>query len=200
MSGSTYTAVSGSWVAPSPTGNSTNTSADASWIGIGGVSTSDLIQVGTENTVSSSGTVSTAAFYELLPNAPIYPTTITITPGDSISAAISEISGGTWSIRLTDVTTSKAFSTTVSYTSSHTSAEWIEEDPMYSSGTLVPFDYFGLAPFSSSSATANGAAVNLTTGSAQAIELVDSTGKPRAVPSVIASDNASFSVQRNNAN
>src|SRR5579884_3471735 len=54
-----YTAVSSSWVVPSATGTGSSQSADATWVGIGGVSTNDLIQAGTENTVESNGQVYT---------------------------------------------------------------------------------------------------------------------------------------------
>ena len=64
-----FTAVSGSWIVPVVSGTSGVSTADATWVGIGGVSANDLIQTGTTNNVDSAGTVSTYAFYELLPNA-----------------------------------------------------------------------------------------------------------------------------------
>jgi hypothetical protein len=65
-SGQSYSGITGNWIVPTPGGNGTSTSADATWIGIGGVTTDDLIQIGTENTVTSSGKVSSAVFYEFI--------------------------------------------------------------------------------------------------------------------------------------
>lgn len=197
MMAHSYTKVSGSWTATSPTGNNTDTTADATWIGIGGVSSQDLIQVGTENTIASSGQVSTAVFYELLPDIPVYPRGIPVLPGDKMAASVSETSANQWSINITDVTTGKTFATTVSYTSSHSSAEWIQEDPSYASGGLVPFDYFGIASFTDSSAVYGSTTVSLSSPSAYAIQMVDMVNKPVATPSIIGSDGASFNVVRN---
>lgn len=199
MAGLSYTAVSGSWRATNPTGNGQTTSADATWIGIGGVDTQDLIQVGTTNIVSAGGQVYSAVFYELLPDAPVYPDSIDVNPGDSISATISESSPGRWIISINNATTGQTFTTTVNYTSSHTSAEWIQEDPSYASGGLVPFDYFGSATFTNASAIADGKSYTLATGYADAITLVDSAGRALATPSVISSDGSGFSVTRNTA-
>lgn len=197
MSGKTFTTVSGSWTATDPTGNGSSTSADATWIGIGGVGTNDLIQTGTENTVSSSGKVSTSAFYELIPAGPVYIDTLLVRPNDSLSASITEIAAGQWTITITDTTTGKTFSTSVSYASSHATAEWIQEDPSYASGGLVPFDFFGLASFRNAAATGNGSSLSLSSGKAAAIALVDSSNNPLATPSVLTADGAGFDVTRN---
>lgn len=197
MTGHSYTKVAGSWTATSPTGNNTDTTVDATWIGIGGISSQDLIQVGTENTVSSSGQVSTAVFYELLPDLPVYPQNIPTLPGDKMSAFIAETSANQWNISITDVTTGKTFATTLSYASSHSSAEWIQEDPSYASGGLVPFDYFGIASFLGNSATYGSTTVSLSGPGAYAIQMVDDANKPVATPSIIGSDGASFDVVRN---
>lgn len=194
--GSTYTAVSGSWVVPNPAGDGKQTTADAAWIGIGGVNTTDLIQVGTEDTVSADGQLSIAVFYELLPNSPHYPATITVSAGDSISASITEVSNSTWVINIEDNTNGQSYSNTVSYSSTNSSAEWIEEDPSYASGGLVPFDNFGTVPFSAASVTINGVAESLAASNASSVTMVDSSNHPIAIPSAIGSSGASFSVTR----
>lgn len=197
MSGANYTSVSGAWTVPDPSGNGSSTSADATWIGIGGASTQDLIQVGTSNLVDASGGVSSTVFYELLPDAPIYPSSITVSPGDTMTASLKEQSAGQWLLTIGDTTQGETFTTTVRYTSSHSSAEWIEEDPSYASGGLVPFDGFGTAYFSGSSAVANGSNVSLLSGNAQAIALVTNRGRAVATPTVLGSDGASFNVVKN---
>jgi hypothetical protein len=190
----TFTAVSASWIAPSATGNGSTTSADSTWIGIGGVTSSDLIQVGTQNIISASGTRSTSAFYEMLPDAAINITSMTVKAGDSMSASVREVSASLWTISIIDNTTGKSFSKTVSYASSLSSAEWIEEDPSYAGGSLVPFDNFHLASFTGARATANGMSVNLDTGTAQPVIMVNNSGTYIAVPSTIGADGGSFTV------
>ena len=188
-----FTSVSSSWVAPNATGNGSTTTADSTWIGIGGVTSGDLIQTGTQNTISASGQRYTSAFYEMLPDASINITSMTVTAGDSMTASIKETGSSVWAISITDNTTGKSFSKTVSYTSSLSSAEWIEEDPSYSSGSLVLFDNFNEAIFSGAAAIANGTTVNLSTSTAQPIIMVNNSGKYIAVPSTISGGN-SFTV------
>ncbi len=189
------TTVSGSWIAPSPTGNGSTTSADASWIGIGGVSSTDLIQVGTDNTVSASGQVTTGAFYEMLPAVSQNINGLTVTPGDSITASITETTTNEWSIVITDNTNKQTFTTTVSYTSSNSSAEWIEEDPSYSNGQLVPFDNYGSVSFSNCNATDNGTSEGISTASPDSITMINSSGQNISVPSNMTGNDFSVSWQ-----
>src|SRR4051812_44346743 len=53
--GSDYTAISGSWVVPQVSGGTL--SADATWVGIGGTASRNLIQAGTQAIVDYDGTV-----------------------------------------------------------------------------------------------------------------------------------------------
>src|SRR5581483_1994794 len=80
-----FTAISGSWTVPSVTGPPGVTSADSAWIGIGGVSSGDLIQVGTQDTVSPTGRSSSSAFYELLPESSTIIPAIAVSTGDHMS-------------------------------------------------------------------------------------------------------------------
>lgn len=192
MNSGSLTTVSASWTTPTVTGNGSTTSADATWIGIGGVSSNDLIQVGTEDTVSASGTVSAGAFYEMLPAASQIIPGITVSQGDSMSASVSEISTGQWTITITDTTDSESFTTNVSYTSTNSSAEWIEEDPSYSNGHLVPFDNFGLASFTNCKTTDNGTLELIDNAGADPVTMVNRSNQPIATPSSL-SGNA-FSV------
>lgn len=196
--GCTFTAVAGAWTVPTPTTTSTtDTTTDSTWIGIGGVDTNDLIQVGTEATVDTDGTINAAVFYELLPDAPHYPVTITVAPGDRMSATLQETSANLWLISITDATTGQTYTRNVSYTSSHSSVEWVEEDPSFADGSLVPFDNFGTVTFTGSTSTGNGVTSTLADGSS--ITLVDDQGRALAVPgAVTGASNDSFSVTRRN--
>ncbi len=192
----TFTSISGSWTATTPTGNGTSTSVDATWIGIGGVSASDLIQIGTENTVSAAGVVSTAAFYELLPATAQTILTMTVSPGDSMHAVIS-YSVGEWTMTISDDSTGQSFTKLVAYTSSFSSAEWIQEDPSYVSGKLVPLDNFGTASFTNGSTTNAGSVVTIAGANSDLITLVNSSGQTVATTSPLGSGGNSFSVTKN---
>lgn len=190
-----FTAVSASWVVPTPTGDGTDTTADATWIGIGGVTSGDLIQTGTDNSVSKNGTVSTEAFYEMLPAVSQTVPGVTVLPGNSISASITEVAAGQWEITITNNTNDETYSSTVSYTSSNSSAEWIEEDPSYTNGQLVPFDDFGTVSISGASMVVGGTTESIATGQGSSITMVDSYGKAIATPSSVTGGSA-FSVTR----
>jgi hypothetical protein len=192
-----FTAVSGSWTVPTVTGNSSNNTGDAAWIGIGGVSANDLIQVGTTDNVNTAGAVSDSIFYELLPAAAMEVSSFTVNAGDVMTATIKQTTTNVWSISITDETSDRTYSTTVNYTSSYSSAEWIEEDPSYANGSLVPFDTFTHIIFTGSSATAGGVAASLTSDNASPITLDDNSGNALATPSVVDSTGSTFWVSRN---
>jgi hypothetical protein len=189
-----YTGISGSWTATNATGNGRTTSADSTWIGIGGVTSADLIQVGTQNIITSSGQISTAAFYELLPDSSETITGVTVSPGDSISASLSEVSTGQWIINIADNTDGESYTITVSYNSSLSSAEWIEEDPSYSFRQQIPFDSFQEASFTDGSAIVGGVTDSIVASNAQQVTMLNRIGQIIAAPSAIGTDGASFTV------
>lgn len=194
--GGQFTAVNGTWTVPAATGNG-HTSADATWVGIGGISSSDLIQAGTQNTVDSTGNVTSSAFYELLPNVS-QNIPVTVKAGDTITVAITQQSSNQWQISFTDKTTNQNYQLqTISYTSSLSSAEWIEEAP--SNGiTTLPLDNFGTITFSSGTTTRNGSPETIGTSSGQAITMVTTAGQVLASTSSLGSDQQSFTVTRSN--
>jgi hypothetical protein len=81
------------------------------------------------------------------------------------------------------------------YTSSHSSAEWIEEAP-YARRRQLPLAQFGTVSFTEASAVRDGVALTVADLGARAISLVDSNRRALAVPSPLGADGASFSVQR----
>lgn len=190
----TFTSVSGSWTATRPTAKGSS-SADATWIGIGGVTKTDLIQAGTANVVDAAGNVTTTAFYELLPAAAQNIISMTVNPGDSMTSTIS-YAGGKWTISITDVTTGQNFTKVLTYASSFSSVEWIQEAPTNLSGSLYTLDGFGTASFSRGSAVNNGASTTIFNAGVSSINMVDSTSKVIAKTLALGSDGASFSVVR----
>ena len=195
--GGNFTTVTGTWTVP--TVSATTSGADATWVGIGGITTNDLIQAGTQATVSG-GEVVYDAWIEMLP-ASSKPVSLSVNPGDSVTVSITQKSadgGQTWAISLKNNTTGGAYNTTVQYRSSNSSAEWVQEAPSINRGT-VPLDDFGTLKFSGASAVRDGNTLALNALGAQAITMVNGSRQALAVPSVIAVDGASFSVTRTQA-
>jgi hypothetical protein len=190
--GKMFHAITGDWTVPTATQHTAGQDeASSDWIGIGGgcldaactVGDNTLIQTGTEQDVSG-GTASYSAWYELIPAPSLTISGITVHPGDHMHASISEtISGANvWNITLQDVTTGKSFSTTVPYSSTHATAEWIEETPLTfgtSGAGLAALPNLTNVPFSA--ATTNGANAGLK--ASEEIQLVDSSGNVIGTPS-----------------
>ena len=195
--GGTYTDVSGTWTVPQFTADGPS-GIDAAWVGIGGVRSRDLIQAGTQQTVSGSGRTQYEAWIEMLPRSS-RPVPLRVHPGDSITVDISEQSTDQWLIHFSNNTTGQTYDTTQTYTSSHSSAEWVEEAPSAGRGAVLPLDNFGTILFSSGSTVKNGQTVNIADSGARAITMVGSNDQALAVPSPLGSDGASFSVARTDA-
>jgi hypothetical protein len=185
-SGTTFTGIGADWTVP--TVAPAQPAEDSSeWIGIDGVSDTDLIQTGTsQDTVG--GTTSYFAWYELLP-APSVLIAGTLAPGDSMEAAIVETSpgSGTWTITIEDLTQKWTYTNSFSYSIPALSAEWIEEAP------IVDGSQSTLADFGSTSFSSLGiSGTDLAAGGLTAVDLVNSSLAIIAYPTAI--DNSSFSV------
>jgi hypothetical protein len=189
--GGTFTSVKGSWFVPKI--NITDNSADATWIGIGGMTSSDLLQIGTEAMVNN-GKVSYQAWYEMLP-ASSYKIPITISPGDYISASILQQSTNQWTISLNDITTGKNFQTNVNYKSSLSSAEWIEEMPVQGR-FYVPLDNFGSVQFNDLSTIRDGVELSPSRANAVSMVMINYLDQVLAQPSQLGSDGSSFTITR----
>jgi hypothetical protein len=150
------TSVSGTWTVPTVTGKANAYSSV--WVGIDGYSSNSVEQLGTEQDTSRSGATSYYAWWEMYPNPSVQITSMTIHPGDSISASVT-YSSGAFTLQITDSTTGQSFSTTqASATAQRSSAEWVVEAPSSISGVL-PLANFGTATFTGAQAT-----INRTTG------------------------------------
>jgi hypothetical protein len=192
--GGTYTAVSGTWTVPQFAPNS-SAGADATWVGIGGVNTRDLIQAGTQQTVSGSGSTQYQAWVETLPQAS-HPVPLTINPGDSISISITQSPDAQdqWQVSYKNDTTGQTYQVTEHYTSSLSSAEWIEEAPSAARGRQIPLDNFGSINFSQGTAVKDGQNVNIADSGAKPITMVSRGTGQTAKPSNLGTDGASFTV------
>jgi hypothetical protein len=190
--GTSYTSVSGTWIIAKPDANVAG--IDATWVGIGGANTTDLIQAGTEATVNGDGTVRYDAWTETLPQS-TRTITLAVNPGDTISVTISEQSAGLWVVDMKNLTTGGTFNTTIRYNSSRSSAEWIEEAPSVGRG-IAPLDNFGSVKFTAGSVTVDGKTQTLAGANAKPVTMADGANQPLAIPSALGGDGSSFTVNR----
>jgi Peptidase A4 family len=195
QSGQYYTSAQATWVVPTvtfgPTNSGTNEEYSATWVGIGGFCTNalctradrTLIQLGTSQYVLSSGATSYFAWYEMLPQAPVTITAITVSPGDQIAASLQCVSACSakkqnWQLSITNNSTGQTWLQNFSNSSSRASADWIEEAPVSRSVLpLADFNVFGIAP-----SINNVSAWNSLTLSANGIQISDPWGQTSNPP------------------
>jgi hypothetical protein len=191
-----FTSVGANWAVPTATGTNSNLSADATWVGIGGISSADLIQAGTQ-TVIQGGVPSYQAWYELLPAASVQ-VPLTVHPGDAMTISIAEQASSTWEISFGDASTGQSYQASVPYSSSLSSAEWIEEMPS-DARNFVALDNFGTVSFTGAFAVQNGTQMTPSALGAQPMTMITSAGQALASPSSLGPDGASFTVTRSAA-
>jgi hypothetical protein len=191
--GGAFTSVSATWTVPKLSLDSAF-GADATWVGIGGLRSRDLIQAGTQQTSTGAGTVTYQAWIEMLPDAS-HPVPLTVLPGDTINVSIDQQDGDNWLFSIANTTSGQTLQRSVQYTSSLSSAEWIEEAP-FARRRILPISDFGTITFSSGSAVRDGQAMTIADLEARSIALVDNAGRRLAVPSPLGLDGTSFSVSR----
>ena len=137
VTGSGLTGVAQSWVVP--TAGLVPPGFSSTWAGIGGYSTSDLIQAGTTQDTLPVGGTQYYAWWETLPNAETPITSgctgadpsCAVTPGDHMHVDLHETATNVWSITMTDANKWAWQSGPMDYTSTHSSAEWIHEAPTF---------------------------------------------------------------------
>jgi hypothetical protein len=192
--GGNFTSVTGTWSVPQFSADG-SFGMDAAWVGIGGVRSRDLIQAGTQQTVSGTGSTQYEAWVEMLPRAS-RPVPLRVHAGDSVTVSISEQAPDQWLIEFANNTTGQTYQQTQQYTSSHSSAEWVEEAPSGGRGGILPLSNFGTIQFSSGSAVKDGQTLSIASSGARAITMVGNNDQALAVPSQLGSDGASFAVAR----
>ena len=190
--GKLFTSITGDWTVPTVSQHTAGQAEDSSdWIGIGGgcvdagctVTDSTLIQTGTEQDVAVDGSTSYSAWWELVPVTSITISTMTVQPGDHMHASIAELvaDSNVWTITIQDVTRNESYSITVPYSSTHLTAEWIEETPLVI-GTNAGFASLpNLTSPVFDNATTNGAPANLK--SSEQMDLIDSNSNVIGAPS-----------------
>jgi hypothetical protein len=183
-----YNTASGNWTVPTvaPTPDDRYSS---DWVGIGGDPSPDLIQAGTEQD-SVGGRAQYYAWYEVLPAPELRITTLTVNAGDSIRVTLGQSTPEVWTITLSDLSNGQNFSTTLPYSSSFLTAEWIHE-AVTVNGTVATLPNTSNAHFDTG--LANGVPI-ASAGGPQSIQMFDSNNNPIATPSSLDSDGDGFAV------
>ncbi len=190
-----YHSIVGVWFVPTATQHQAGQAEHAAdWIGIGGgcvnssctVTDSTLIQTGTEDDVSSGGTASYSAWWELIPAPSITIPSMIVHPGDEMGAEISETipNSDVWNIHIVDVTQHESFTKQVPYTSSHDTAEWIEETPLIIGSGLAALPNLTDPNFDHGMVDGGNANLN----ASQEIDLINSSSQVIGAPSSPDSD------------
>ena len=120
---------------------------------------------------------------------------LSVRAGDSLTVTLTEQGSNQWLIDFKNNSTGETYQTTVHYSSSNSSAEWIEEAPSVGR-RVVPLDNFGTVAFSAGSTVENGKDVTIGQSGAQPISLAGAGGSVLATPSVLTPDGQGFSVSR----
>ena len=144
VTGSGYNSVTEAWTVTAAA-RSRKATYSSEWVGIDGYNNNSLIQTGTESDYYS-GSAHYSAWWEILPAAETVIPSITVRPGDAMTASITHGSGSAWTITITNKSTGASFTTSKSYTGPQTSAEWIEEAPTVG-GRVGTLANYGLATF-----------------------------------------------------
>ncbi|MHB8644775.1 MAG: G1 family glutamic endopeptidase [Thermomicrobiales bacterium] len=150
------TAVHAAWIVPSVIAPPA-TGYAATWVGIGGTMTDDLIQAGTEQDIEN-GVATYYAWVEALPDSAlgVSPRRLPAHPGDLFSVTITNTGGNDWTALLENRTTGQRLSLTTTYQSCECSAEWIEEVPVVDGVDNPALANFGAVTFLEATATVSG--------------------------------------------
>jgi Peptidase A4 family len=158
-SGTSFTRVMGTWRQPRSRCSAGRRTYSSLWVGLGGYSVTSgaLEQIGTEADCTSSGKVSSTAWYELVPDAS-RSIQMTVQPGDLITATVL-VNGARVQLGLSDLSTKQTFLKTLTASAIDvSSAEWIVEAPSECYGItncrILPLADFGSATFRQASAQA----------------------------------------------
>jgi len=169
--------VTGNWVIPTLTPNSSQTTYAATWVGIDGFSDATVEQIGTEQDCVN-GVQENYAWIELYPG-PSRMVSLTVNTGDSFTASVVYEGGSSFTLSITDLTTGQSYSRTRSANAQRQSAEWVVEAPSSTEGVL-PLANFGTVNFTDAQFTDNNGTTyaidGLGSGTYAAINLNDPNG------------------------
>lgn len=189
--------VQGSWIEPRIQGVCTSNNSYANFaVGIGGVTSSAIVAIGT-----SAGCVGGHAQYwswfELSPGFG-GGTGLSIAPGDGISARVHFIGQNNYTLSLNDSTSGKSFTVTHAFTPvTRTSAEWIVLATTITPGGITALADFGTVAFHNCTATISGIHQTIGGFASTQVQMVKTHGAAqlKARASTLAPGGAGFSVK-----
>ncbi len=152
----TVTSVSGAWTVPGvtpsiwPAANVSGQQASCvTWVGIDGFSNNTVEQIGIESNIEN-GLASYYAWYEMYPNGLTLIPSMSVSPGDSITASVQYSPPGyanEFQLSISDSTNGQTYTTYQTNSSAlRSSAEWIIEAPTIT-GSFAPLPTFGSVTF-----------------------------------------------------
>jgi hypothetical protein len=125
-----FSEVTGTFTVPSLDTGTPPVDQMSVWVGIdGGNGDNSLIQAGFNESPdpADAGGFAIQPWWEILPASETYIDSVEIQAGDTVTVAISQISGTQWGITLTDNTNGESFTTDQTYSGPASTAEWIVE-------------------------------------------------------------------------
>jgi hypothetical protein len=185
--------INASWTVPRIAVFSSDAYSSA-WIGIGGHSEKTLIQTGTEHD-SINGQEYYSTWYEMLPDDAIRINTMSVSPGDLITASITLVNSdiNQWAIRIHDVTSGQGFYRTFIYNSSRFSAELVIERP-HVNNEIALLANFGTITFTDSYVKIGDNVGKIASFSYSQVIMTTDLGMQLASVSPLGEDGASFNV------
>jgi len=208
VEGSSFSKTEASWTVPSVNCSQTPNTYAAFWTGLDGWTSSTVEQTGTDSDCDGTSP-SYYAWYEFYPNPSFLISSVSVAPGDQMSASVTYSSSTKkFTITIKNVTTGQSYSKSATVRSAkRSSAEWIAEAPCCTnSGGILPLSDFGTVDFGDDYTGVSG--TNDATDSSvsgdigafgsnvfESIMVNGNTGADEAVPSALSSDGTSFTVQ-----
>jgi len=204
VEGTAFTHALGSWTVPTVNCSKTPNTYSSFWVGIDGWTSSTVEQTGTDSDCDGSSP-SYYAWYEFYPAGSVLISSVTVSPGNHISASVTYNSGSSFTITLTNETTGKSYSKTGTVSKAkRTSAEWIAEAPCCTRrGGILPLADFGTVDLGedytdvsdtndATDSSVSGVISAFGTNVYESIMVNGTTGADESVPSALSSDGSSF--------
>jgi hypothetical protein len=186
-------AISASWVVPQINASEQD-GVSSVWIGIGGVGSQSLIQVGTEQD-KVNGKEFYSAWYEMLPDLSVN-LGINVYPGDKMAASLRIVDAfaGEWNIQMKDLTNGQVFNQNFFYNSTRVSGEWIVERPTLQNGKIGNLVNFGKITLTECSLSTDNTFGAISRFPYSKIQMTNSAGADFTSVSELEVEGASFTV------
>jgi len=205
VTGSSFTNAQASWTVPSVNCTTTPNTYAAFWVGLDGYTSSTVEQTGTDSDCDGKSPTY-YAWYEFYPAGSILISSVPVSPGNQMSAAVT-YSGSEFTIKITNESTGKTYSKSSKVSGAkRSSAEWIAEAPCCTNrGAILPLADFGVvnlgADYTGISGTnyatdtsTSGPISDFGSSDIEEITMVSTRGVDEAVPSGLTGDGTSFTV------